>query len=193
MKTIQLTHGRTVACSIDGKRGVPVLFLHGGANGKDKLMQMEPIKGLRLIYIEWPGSMVNVGSDVHCFMDAVHDIKQILDHLKIRRCVLAGHAAGGTLALHAASVLPDRIASLALFAPLLDAQQLGCHSAMRRAILSLWSGKVDLCCIPSLNYHSWMTDKKFTKDSSQDCSMRHADAGAVKGFEDPVSFDVKAP
>lgn len=119
---------------IDGERvrvvesgpagGFPVVLLHGwGASAYNFRAILEPLGrgGFRVVApdlrghgwseTQFPGGAWTVAAMTGWVM-------QLLDALRVGRCVLVGQSIGGAVAMDAAARLPDRVAALVLLAPI---------------------------------------------------------------------------
>ncbi|WP_432564987.1 alpha/beta fold hydrolase [Kineococcus sp. SYSU DK003] len=89
----------------------PVVLWHGGTpnTGEPPAPLLHP--GTRWIGVDRPGygrTPRRPGRDV---ASVAADVRAVLDHLGIERCVTVGHSGGGPHALACAALLPDRISA----------------------------------------------------------------------------------
>lgn len=107
----------------DRGRGRPVVFIHGlGGNLHHFDIPLWPSmgQGYRLIAIDRRGSGYSAqdwGNDGAVTTHA-RDIAAILDELGVENALYVGHSLGGAVALAAALTTPEKVAGLALIAPL---------------------------------------------------------------------------
>lgn len=108
-----------VSAVIDTKNDseYPIVFLHGVFLSKALWMDYRSdLTNRTHIYIDMPahGSSENVGKD-WTLNECAQMLIEILDYLKINRCVAVGHSWGSMTVLRAASRAPDRFAAIGLF------------------------------------------------------------------------------
>lgn len=98
-----------------------MVYLHGTPDsrlGRHPDDTVAAAAGVRLLAIDRPGAG---GSDLHPAGNLAglgHDLTVLLDELGIDRTLLLGWSAGGLSALAAASVVGDRVAAVAVVAPI---------------------------------------------------------------------------
>lgn len=106
-----------------GARAVPVLALHGTPGSRLKFHSTEATAGelgLTLFCVDrwgYGGTALNPRPSLRAF---AADMAEVLDHLAIDRVSVVGVSGGGPFAVALAAVMPDRVASLALVAPVGD-------------------------------------------------------------------------
>lgn len=98
-RRVTLESGHRVGVSVAGTHGVPFVFLHGiGLNTRAyrRCLSYLPDLGFLAIGIDAPGhgDTDRLGKDAS-FEERVAVISQTLDHLGVRRAVIAGHSMGG--------------------------------------------------------------------------------------------------
>jgi pimeloyl-ACP methyl ester carboxylesterase/DNA-binding CsgD family transcriptional regulator len=131
---VEATDGRKIPYHEYGPPdGTPILFVHGMLDGHDltnKARQLLKQKHIRLIAIERPG-FANANPDPGPPATAperfAHDVKALLDHLKIDRIAVAGHMSGSIFAFGAAAILKERISAVISIAggvPIVSLKQL---------------------------------------------------------------------
>lgn len=109
-------NGNTVSYQMVGK-GIPIVFVHGfGEDSKIWEGQIEGLKNKFLVIApDLPGSgkSSQVG-DVS--MEAMANwLKDLLDDLQVKNCILIGHSMGGYVSLAFAEKYSDRLIGLGLF------------------------------------------------------------------------------
>jgi len=102
--------------------GEPIIYAHGLMGNKyfvqDQLMQLS--KKYRIITYDARGhceSTPITDPELYKASDMVKDMKNILDHLNIRRAIVGGESMGAAIALLFALKYPGRIINLILTAP----------------------------------------------------------------------------
>jgi pimeloyl-ACP methyl ester carboxylesterase len=116
--TVILPDGHEVGVSVTGQ-GIPLVVVHGfSAEGilyaqtLSRLVAM----GYRVIAVDSAGhggtfAIPGGGGDLAGYADL---LRRVLDHLGIRRAVLAGHSMGGRLIVELAAETPERVIALLL-------------------------------------------------------------------------------
>lgn len=111
-------HGRTIAYRTLAGHGTPVLLLHGvGLNMTSwgQIPQMLSRHGIPVIVMDLPGHGQSSGGrgdySINGFAVVVRDL---LDHLHIRRVDLVGHSLGGGVSMAVAFLFPMRVRRLVL-------------------------------------------------------------------------------
>ncbi len=95
----------------------PVVFMHGVFLDKTLWKDCDStLTGCTHVYIDMPahGESSNVGRS-WTLDECTTMLTQVLDFLKIEKCVLVGHSWGSMTALRAAVQFPERFAALCLF------------------------------------------------------------------------------
>lgn len=116
---IALLHGREVGYGTGGPAGdLPVLLVHGiGSTGMawDPVVERLNEAGLATITVDLPGHGRSSKEAGDYSLGALASVlRDLLDHLGARRCILVGHSLGGGIALQFAYQFPERLAALAL-------------------------------------------------------------------------------
>jgi pimeloyl-ACP methyl ester carboxylesterase len=116
IKKYFLFRGEKIYYSDTGK-GRVIVLLHGFLGSSD--IWIEIIKNLsrffRIIAIDLPGHGESSSYGYIHSMDLMaKSVKSILDHLKLKRYVIAGHSMGGYTALAFAELFPDSIRGICL-------------------------------------------------------------------------------
>ena len=109
----------TVSATLDERNDAeePIVFLHGVFLSKSLWADYgSSLTNRTHIYIDMPshGASENVGRD-WTLEECAAMLIEILDNLKIKKCVAIGHSWGSMTALRAASSFPDRFSALGLF------------------------------------------------------------------------------
>lgn len=103
-----------LAHRVDG-RGEPLLLLNGG------MMSFAAWDGIAgplaerhlLVRCDFRGQLRSPGTPPKTFMGHARDVVDLLDHLEIARCHVAGASYGAFAAIHLAVLAPERVATLA--------------------------------------------------------------------------------
>lgn len=96
--------------------GTPIVFLHGVFFDKSLWEDFgSNLTNRPHVYVDMPahGRSSDVGRDWH-LDECVDMLKQVLDALNIKRCIVVGHSWGSMTALRAAVRSPDRFEALCL-------------------------------------------------------------------------------
>lgn len=132
-----LGDGRKLSYFTDGdKKGVPVICMHGGSEGKWMFLQKEPIPGVYMVSIDRMGyGESDVVADVcdYTYDDVADDIRQLADHLVFEQFVLLGFSIGTSWAQECAAHpdLQARIRGIILFGTMSDS----CHPRMGKDVV----------------------------------------------------------
>lgn len=114
--------GRVIAYEEAGDRGAaPVLLCHGLADSRLSVQSLLPEArelGLRLISPDRPGIGGTERRRLGRLGDWAQDAARILDALGLERAALLGVSGGGPYAAACAALIPGRVTSLLLVAPL---------------------------------------------------------------------------
>jgi pimeloyl-ACP methyl ester carboxylesterase len=116
--TVTLPDGHQVGVSVTGQ-GIPLVVIHGfSAEGILYAQTLSRLVGMgyRVIAVDTAGhggtfAIPGGGGDLAEYADL---LRRVLDHLGIRRAVLAGHSMGGRLVVELAAVTPERVIALLL-------------------------------------------------------------------------------
>lgn len=114
---LRLASGADVGVAVSG-RGVPLVVVHGfAAEGilyaqtLSRLVEM----GFKVIAIDSPGHGGTDSVGLNARFDAYADLlRDTLDHLGVRRAVLAGHSMGGRIVVEFAAADPGRVIAVVL-------------------------------------------------------------------------------
>jgi pimeloyl-ACP methyl ester carboxylesterase len=94
--------------------GTAIVLIHGLPGTAEDFEKVTPLlAGHRTIALDRPGYGYSDGG-YHPIERQLLAIEQLLDHLAIRKAVLAGHSYGGTLALAFAAHRPERVRGIVL-------------------------------------------------------------------------------
>lgn len=116
--TVTLPDGHQVGVSVTGQ-GIPLVVVHGfSAEGILYAQTLSRLVGMgyRVIAVDNAGhggtwGLPSGGGDLAGYADL---LRRVLDHLGIRRAVLAGHSMGGRLVVELAAETPQRAIALVL-------------------------------------------------------------------------------
>jgi pimeloyl-ACP methyl ester carboxylesterase len=119
VKRISLA-GHDCAYIDEGRRGTPMVFLHGFSVNLACFAKIYPhfLKGHRIIGLDYPGYYLSEKKDMPYdipFMGQA--VAELLDTLNLKEAVLVGSSMGGAIALTAAGLRPDLVSALVLAAP----------------------------------------------------------------------------
>jgi pimeloyl-ACP methyl ester carboxylesterase len=112
-QTLALRDGRRLGYATYGKSaGIPVFYFHAAASSRlehpadeDVLFEL----GIRFIATDRPGHGLSASQPDRKLLDWPDDIRQLGDHLKIKKFHTLGYSNGGPHALVCAYRLPDRV------------------------------------------------------------------------------------
>ncbi len=107
----------TITFSDEG-RGRVIVLLHGflGSHEIWEKTKKDLSRSYRVIAIDLPGhGSTPCFGYVHTMELMAKAVKAVLDHLRLKRFVLAGHSMGGYVALAFADLFPDQVKGLCLF------------------------------------------------------------------------------
>lgn len=114
--TMTLTDNRQLAWLECGDPdGVPVMFLHGTPDSRFGALIFNDLAraaGLRVISPDRPGYGESDFYPERTLNDWSSDVRQLLDHLDIKRVILWGVSGGGAYSCVVARDLPDRVAGV---------------------------------------------------------------------------------
>jgi pimeloyl-ACP methyl ester carboxylesterase len=114
---LRLDDGRELEFSVSGADDGPVCLFHHGTPGS--AMPLEPLpataadRGARIVAYSRAGYGASSRHRGRSVADVADDMRQLLDHLGVRRCVTFGWSGGGPHTLATAALLPDRVAAVA--------------------------------------------------------------------------------
>ncbi len=110
---MRLRDGRSLAYDdVGDRRGVPVLYLHGGGDSRLTRHPDDSIAarlGVRLIAVDRPGAGRSGFAPGRSLLDWAADAAELADALGLERFALLGWSAGGPHALACAHALPERV------------------------------------------------------------------------------------
>jgi pimeloyl-ACP methyl ester carboxylesterase len=112
-----ILYKNTTISYTDAGKGTTIIFLHGFLENQQMWNYYVPIlaKKYRVITIDLLGhGETQPRGYVHSMEDNADIVHAVLQHLRIRKCVLAGHSMGGYVALAFAELYPDYIKGMAL-------------------------------------------------------------------------------
>nr|WP_221379911.1 alpha/beta hydrolase [Actinoplanes polyasparticus] len=117
---ISTCDGRQLEVVVTGLAdGVPLVFHHGTPGSARPLRYMERAaheRGLRFVTFSRAGYGASTRAPGRSVVDAVTDVRDVLDHLGAARCLVAGWSGGGPHALATAARLPERVAGALVIA-----------------------------------------------------------------------------
>ncbi len=119
MTTIELADGRQLDIQDAGGDGRTFLFHHGTPGSVTQMPHMVEAAGragLRLVTYSRAGYGASSRHAGRSIADVVPDMVEVLDHLRVERCVTAGWSGGGPHALAMAALLPERTAAALVIA-----------------------------------------------------------------------------
>lgn len=118
---LRLPDGRLMGYAEYGERGgIPLLAIHGTPGSRLMMQPADEIaraKGIRLVAPDRPGYGLSSACPNYTLAQWVADIKVLLDFLEIDRFLLFGVSGGGPYAVALATLMPDRVRSVALVSP----------------------------------------------------------------------------
>lgn len=112
---------------VDRGAGLPVVFMHGIGGDHHQLLEfgeatLGDLPGLRRIYVDLPGHGASSGDGITCAADVHRRMTAVIDRLG-DRYALVGSSFGGGTARAVLAADPQRVAGMALFAPVVFAQR----------------------------------------------------------------------
>ncbi len=117
---VPLADGRRLAYAEYGaETGRPLILLHGTPGGRLQASIMDAAArqaGIRIIAPDRPGMGYSDPMPDLSFVGYAGDIVQLLEHLDMRRAVIAGISGGGGFALACGHALPDVVSQVVLVA-----------------------------------------------------------------------------
>lgn len=99
------------------QKGAPLIFLHGLASQAHMFDQVAPLlaDSFRVIALDQRGHGESAKpNDGYDFANVTQDLVALLDALRIKRAIVAGHSWGGNVALYFAAHFPERARGLVL-------------------------------------------------------------------------------
>jgi pimeloyl-ACP methyl ester carboxylesterase len=103
-----------------GRRGVPVVGIHGFGGDKETWLMMAAMtprpRGLVLVDLPGHGRSADVPETRASIRHHAEAVLRVLDRERVDRAVICGNSMGGGVALRLASSWPDRVAGLVLVA-----------------------------------------------------------------------------
>lgn len=99
------------------KKGTPLIFLHGLASQSHMFDRVAPLlaKDFRVIAFDQRGHGESAKPrDGYDFDNVTRDVVALLDTLKIKRAIVAGHSWGGNVGLYLAAHSPERVRGLVM-------------------------------------------------------------------------------
>ncbi len=122
--------------------GPPIMMLHGLGGTSNSFQPMLPaLAGFRLVRPDLPGAgrspMPPAPITVNLLVEAVENATA---HLGINRAHMVGHSFGTLIAQHIAARRPERVASLALFGPIIEPQDAARARLRERAAIARHDG-----------------------------------------------------
>jgi pimeloyl-ACP methyl ester carboxylesterase len=119
VKRISLA-GHDCAYIDEGRRGTPMVFLHGFSVNLACFAKNYPhfLKSHRIIGLDYPGYYLSEKKDMpYDIPFMARAVGELLEKLNLPKAVLVGSSMGGAIALEAALLKPERITALVLAAP----------------------------------------------------------------------------
>ncbi|WP_305788718.1 alpha/beta fold hydrolase [Symbioplanes lichenis] len=120
MTTISVRDGRRLDVVVTGPvDGVPLVFQHGTPGAARPFRYMERAaheRGLRFVTFSRAGYGASTRAPGRAVVDVAADVQDVLDHLGVSRCLVAGWSGGGPHALATAARLPERVAGVLVIA-----------------------------------------------------------------------------
>lgn len=115
--TVTLKSGVSLDVTESGRPdGKPVFFVHGTPGSRKPFVQHSKSAeelGIRYITYSRPGYGNSTRCEGRSVKDAASDVKEIADHLGIKKFAVWGFSGGGPHALACAALLPDRVVAVA--------------------------------------------------------------------------------
>ena len=116
MSSLTLSDGRLLDLHVEGDTDAPALLYHHGTPGGDvplrQVQRAAAARGLRLITTSRPGYGTSTRHPGRRVVDVVADSREVLAHLGVDRCVVAGWSGGGPHALACAARLEQATGAL---------------------------------------------------------------------------------
>ncbi|MDX5480522.1 MAG: alpha/beta hydrolase, partial [Hymenobacteraceae bacterium] len=120
VRKVTLKSGETVAYVDQGKGRETIIFIHGLGSylpAWDKNIA-ELSQNYRTIALDLPGYGKSSKENAQVGMNSyAQTVLELMDRLKLKQAVLAGHSMGGQIAMTAALLAPERVKKLILAAP----------------------------------------------------------------------------
>lgn len=127
-------HSAGMVVELEGE-GPPVVMLHGLGGTSNSFQSLVPaLAGFRIVRPDLPGAgrSTALQQQITVVM-LVEAVESAASHLGIDRVHLVGHSFGTLIAQHVAARHPERVASLALFGPIIEAQDAARERLRQRA------------------------------------------------------------
>ena len=116
----QRTPDGVAYCARPGKRGLPLVGVHGFGGDKETWLMMSALvpraRGTVLIDLPGHGRSADVPESHASIRHHAEAVVRVLDHAGVDRAVICGNSMGGGVALRLARSWPDRVAALVLVA-----------------------------------------------------------------------------
>lgn len=112
--------GHDCAYIDEGRRGTPMVFLHGFSVNLACFAKSYPhfIKNHRVIALDYPGYYLSEKKDAaYDIPFMARAVAELLDELGLKKAVLVGSSMGGAIALETALLRPELVGALVLAAP----------------------------------------------------------------------------
>ncbi|MET8169821.1 alpha/beta hydrolase [Streptomyces sp. NPDC005329] len=120
MTLIAIRDGRQLDIAVTGPEdGIPLVFHHGTPGGLPPIRSMQRAaheRGLRFATFSRAGYGSSTRAPGRDVVDVASDVRAVLDHLDVPRCLVGGWSGGGPHALATAARLPDRVAGVLVIA-----------------------------------------------------------------------------
>lgn len=103
-----------------GKRGLPIVGVHGFGGDKETWLMMAALigraRGIALIDLPGHGRSAEVTEDRATIRDHAEAVLRVMDQVGFERVIVLGNSMGGGVGLRLAASWPDRVAGLVLVA-----------------------------------------------------------------------------
>lgn len=133
-QSITLKDGRQFGYAEYGsENGIPVLYFHGAATSRLEQLfdEIELVKqGVRLICTDRPGHGISDFLPNRTLLDWPEDVKQLTEHLSVRKFYTIGYSHGGPYALVCCCQLSDRVIAGAVVSSLAPPDRPGAYRGM---------------------------------------------------------------
>ncbi len=122
MPLVRTDDGVQIEYSVHGSGSLDVLFLHGWGGAcsywDDLLENYLDLNGIRAVSITYRGhGGSDKTADGYTHERFTKDVFAVADHVKSKKCVLAGFSMSGRFAQHMAATCPERVLGLILLNP----------------------------------------------------------------------------
>jgi pimeloyl-ACP methyl ester carboxylesterase len=125
LASMRLSDGRQLTyAEVGDSRGKPLLLLGATGTGRSQAYWFDSAArdaGIRLIVTDRPGYGHSDPRSDLTFLNYVEDVRQLLDHLKLPRVIVAGMSGGGGYALACGYRIPDRVERVVMVCGLVPA------------------------------------------------------------------------